>query len=149
MKSSQIMKALSSHPVTGKIFKGVFARNRIPTFSKNERLSFVVNTDPAHKPGKHWLAFYINRNTVYYFDSYGIPPKGFEKILSSRPNKKYFTRRLQGNGKECGHYCIFFILQMCQNERLSLNMFSTDLNANDRIVKRFIQKRFRNITLAL
>ena len=146
MKSSQLEKALSSHPVTRNIFKGVFARNRIPTFPKNERLSFVVNTDPAHKPGKHWLAFYVNEDTVYYFDSYGLVPKGFKKILTSRKNKKYFNRRLQGNGKECGHYCIFFLLQMCQHERLLLNMFSNDLNANDRIVKRFIQERFRNIT---
>ena len=145
MKSSQLMKALFSHPMTAKIFKGVFPRNRIPTIPDNETLSFVVNTDPAHKPGKHWVAFYINKNTVYYFDSYGLPPKGFGKILTSRSKRKYFTKRLQGNGKQCGHYCLFFLLHISHGEKLPINMFSDDLNANDRVVKQFIEERFQNI----
>ena len=142
MNTTQIKKALTQHPFTKHLFKGVFPRDKIPRIPKNKVLSFIFNTDPSDKPGKHWVAFHLTRNTVFYFDSYGLPPYGFGKILRSRPKRKYFARRLQGNGQECGHYCLFFLLNICQGKKKPFQMFGKDLNVNDRIVKKYVEKHF-------
>ena len=140
MKTSQMRKALKFHPATKQVYGGVFPRNRIPRIPKHVRIAYVINTDPDNKPGKHWIAFFLTCNTVYYFDPYGIKPTGFKKILQSRKKKVYCGKRLQGMGRVCGHYCIYFILSMLTHH--SLDIFGSDLQANDRIVQRFVQRHF-------
>ena len=144
MLTSQLRKALHFHPHTRNVFGGVYARNRIPRVPSKTQIAYIVNTDPADKPGKHWVAFYLTKNTVYYFDPYGIPPIGFHKILHARKNVLYFGQRLQGMGRMCGHYCLYFILAM-RTDR-SFQIFGDDYNANDRIVKRFVERHFPYIT---
>jgi len=140
MKSSQILKALQFHPQTKSTFGGVFARNKVPTIPKGKCISFVVNTDPSSKPGEHWVAFFITPSEVYYFDPYGIPPTGFKRIINSRGKQYYFGQRLQGLGRMCGHYCLYFIL--CMRSYYTFNIFGSDFNANDRIVKQFVENHF-------
>lgn len=36
--------------------------------------AYVVNTDWARGPGEHYVAFYVTRGSVRYYDSYGVPP---------------------------------------------------------------------------
>ena len=86
MKSGQLRKALYHHPMTKKIFGGVFARNKIPDIPKDKTVAYIVNTDPALKPGQHWVAFYITKKTVYsLFDSYGLPLKRISrKVMNTR-----------------------------------------------------------------
>jgi len=143
MRTSQLHKALRFHPHTKSVFAGVYARNKIPRVPLQKRVAYVVNTDPAHKPGKHWVAFFLTKNTVYYFDPYGIPPHGFRRILQSRKNVQYYGKSLQGMGRKCGHYCLYFILAMQTN--LSMKIFGSDFKANDRIVKRFVENRFWHV----
>lgn len=140
MKSSQIQKALQFHPQTKSTFGGVFARNKVPTIPKRKYISYVVNTDPSHKPGEHWVAFFFTPSEVYYFDPYGIPPARFERILNSRRKRHYFGRRLQGLGQTCGHYCLYFIL--CMQTHYAFNIFGNNFNVNDRIVKQFVENHF-------
>jgi len=140
MLTTELLKALRFHPHTKSVFAGVYARNKIPRIPLRKRVVYVVNTDPAHKPGTHWVVFFLTKNTVYYFDPYGTPPRGFHRILQSRKNAQYYGQRLQGMGRMCGHYCLYFILAMQTN--LSMTIFGSDLNANDRIVKRFVERHF-------
>jgi hypothetical protein len=53
--------------------------------------SFVMNTDPSGKPGKHWVAVRVNtmdENAVEYYDSFAEQPsKRFMKQLKSLINK--------------------------------------------------------------
>ena len=111
MKTSQLGKALKFHPATKHVYGGVFPRNRIPRIPRHVRTAYVINTDPDSQPGQHWVAFFLTKDTVYYFDPYGIKPICFQKIFRSR-KKKYFCKRLQGMGRMCGHYCIYFILSV-------------------------------------
>lgn len=141
MKTSQIRRALSSHPATKSIFHGVFARNKVPHIPKKMTAAYVVNTHPHHKPGEHWVVFYYTPSCLYYFDSYGLPAKGFTKLLRARKKIKYFNKRLQGSGSTCGHYCLYFILT--RNSSLSLNTFGSDGDVNDRIVKRLVENHFQ------
>ena len=140
MYTYQLKRALKKHHKTRSVYGGVFARDKIPIPPRGRRLAYIVNTDPSHKPGQHWVAFFITRDTVYYFDPYGLPPRGFKNVLHCRKQHVYYGKRLQGIGNVCGHYCLYFILSM--QTKHSFNVFSDDLNTNDHIVKRFVEKRF-------
>ena len=47
---------------TGVHWLGVFARDQFPPLGHCQRRPFalVVNTDPAYKPGAHWLVFFAS-----------------------------------------------------------------------------------------
>jgi hypothetical protein len=142
MKTAQLQRALQWHRDTSSIFKGVFPANKLPTIPKNKTLAIIANTDPSHRPGQHWVAFFFKREHVYFFDSYGQKPQKaeFHKLMMCRKYKHFFGRRIQGSGKECGFYCLYFILSMVQGK--SFDIFGDDLNANDRCVRNIVQKHF-------
>ena len=145
MKTSQLLKALGEHRETRDIFLGVFPSDKLPkAISRHRTIALVVNTDPSYKPGQHWCAFYITPSTVYFFDAYGIPPpKSFQRLMRSRRQKKVYERRLQGRGKVCGHYCMYFILAMARGGYdYMFDCFGDDLDANDRIVRRMVMNNF-------
>lgn len=71
MNTRQILDVINSDPVMRKIVIGVFARDQIPHKFHNFPCGFIVNTDTSDRPGKHWLAFYMeSKNNVEFFDSY-------------------------------------------------------------------------------
>jgi hypothetical protein len=81
----------------------------------------VFNLDPHYKSGSHWvgLAIDVNRNYVYYFDSYGVPPPSqvarfMRSLTLQNPNLKLQSngRRFQYSDTECGMYSMYFLTQM-------------------------------------
>ena len=54
-------------------FRGVFAADKLPAAAKKRVNAYIVNTDPASKPGEHWLAIWTHHTTCEVFDSYGLP----------------------------------------------------------------------------
>ena len=70
----EIMKPYKRHG-----FLGVVPIDRVSDLDpgNKKRISFVMNTDPSEKPGKHWVAIYIDGlrdMTVEYYDSYARAP---------------------------------------------------------------------------
>jgi hypothetical protein len=143
-------------------YLGVYAADQIPTLEKllsfgsgagnakrmkkNDRTSqsaccyrarsFIANTDPANKPGYHWLAFIVfadHPSVIYFFDSFGMPLSSYGDVYRNCLKQEYFsekcivtpvnTRNLQGNHSTvCGHYCIMF-LYLCA--RVSLEKLNS------------------------
>ena len=93
-------------------FQGVFACDELRPPLKLPA-SYIVNTDPRSKPGKHWTAIYIDKNGCgEYFDSFGLKPNKHILAFLKRVCKKaiYNTKRLQHNKSiSCGVYCIYFL----------------------------------------
>ena len=54
--------------------------------SGKKKLGFVFNLDEHWKSGSHWVALYTNldKNQIYFFDSYGIKPEKRIKKLVKR-----------------------------------------------------------------
>ena len=48
---------------------GVFSRNNLPRIKEG---AYVLNLDDKKSKGTHWVALFIDRNLVVYFDSFGI-----------------------------------------------------------------------------
>lgn len=108
---------------------GVFAADRIPSLRTivrrtpvNQRCCFVVNTDPAHLPGKHWLAFMASHRgstgsvSVDYFDSYGLPLETYQHVYAACQRKGWPQFRLCNrdmlqdvHSSLCGYYCVLFL----------------------------------------
>ena len=144
MNTSQIVRVLNKH----NSFLGVFPCDKLPTSIKSFPAGLVANTDPFDKPGKHWVAIYVDRNGVAdFFDSYGFKPtlKPFLKFLN-KFHWRYSTKRIQGPlSSVCGHYCIYFLTKRFAGESTQeiLNHFtSVDTNGNDIAISDWVDSSF-------
>jgi hypothetical protein len=74
MNTLEIDTLLKKHSHSRPVFKGVYARNILPRLL-NVPSALVVNTDPDHRMGQHWVAIYIDANSRgEYYDPTGTPP---------------------------------------------------------------------------
>jgi len=111
------------------------------------KLGVVFNLDPHDKPGSHWVALYadLNKNEIYYFDSYGLePPNEIENLmnrmkeqgkeLSKNIDLYYNDIRHQFKNSECGVYCIHFIIQFLEGKSfkkiIENVIFDDEMNKN-------------------
>lgn len=119
---------------------GVFAADRIPLILEYPA-GIVVNTDIHTKPGKHWVALYIDKKGHgTFFDSYGIAPYIDHHIKRIRRNclrYEWNVKRLQSlTTNVCGQYCVLFLYNMCSGKTLKefCDTFSNSYSHNDRLV---------------
>lgn len=126
------------------LWGGVHPNNHLPDKVTYPQ-ALVFNTDPCTEPGEHWVAVYLTPDGQgEYFDSYGVPPTGrVKRFLGQRTwNVIYNGVQLQGLlSSTCGHYCLFYLLHRCRNYSMEdiVNMFSSDMNENDKHVRDFIE----------
>lgn len=129
---------------------GVFPSNKLP--NKIKKPAFIVaNTDPANKPGEHWVAFYFPlKGQAEYFDSFGQAPckRNFTKFLEKNSSKYIINnRRFQGNfSSTCGNYCCLFLYFRSMGKSLKQfsNKFSPyNFESNDVKVVSLFNKCFK------
>lgn len=117
LSTSQIENALNKCRVTAPYFRGVFALDRLPQTYIVPRPALVVqNTAYSDSAGEHWTAYYLNtKNSVEYFDSYGLPPKGeyMARFITANDlthNFNYNTIPLQSlEAATCGKYAVTYL----------------------------------------
>src|SRR5439155_25922967 len=102
-------------------FDGVFPSDMLPKTLEFYPSGIVVNTDPAHKPGSHWVAFHFDSSGhLDFFDSYGNPVTYYSPDLMRFADDNciswsYNPHQLQGHDTNvCGHYCIAFLTMMAR-----------------------------------
>ena len=84
------------------------------------KIGVIFNLDPHDEPGSHWVCafFDLDKNAIYYYDSYGYKPERQIKILLARLREQGLTNvyyndiRHQRKTSECGMYCIYVILSL-------------------------------------
>ena len=144
MNTKQIENILGQE--LGEVFVGVFSRDNIPTHLPN-KFAMVVNTHPSHKPGEHWVAFYVDRMEGEYFDSYGLPPPpDFERLLDKYSvSQHYNTHQLQDYFSfVCGQYCIYYLYHRYHGEGLGdiCNRLRSCGDRNDSLVADFVAEKW-------
>ena len=151
MNTREIAAVLSNVPFTKSSFQGVFPSDRLPDHIDRYPAALVANVDVHSKPGSHWCAFFIDENHQgQFFDSYGQEPQQYcmdFKIFLDKNCKQwtYNSQVLQSLGSDvCGHYCLYFIINRCQNISLKsiVSRFTKNTRNNDHFVYRFIVKHF-------
>ena len=118
-------------------FIGVYSRDNLP--DKIKYGGYVINLDEYYDIGTHWIALYVNNETVTYFDSFGIEhiPKEVEKFIGSRNLISNIYRIQNYDLVMCGSFCIGFIDYMFKGKSLTdyTNLFSfNNLIKNDDII---------------
>lgn len=145
MWTNQIEDILKNDVATRPVFGGVYASDELPTHLHPGKRLYVANTDPASKPGQHWVAFYFAPNgTCSYFDSYGLSPlkQSFVSFMERNADQWIYNHKRLQHAKStlCGHYCIYFAVHICRGDPMQkiVRTFDTDTRYNDILIADFI-----------
>ena len=142
MNTSQIDAILSSKCDLSTKYAGTFACDHLPR-AVDKPAALVVNTDPAHMPGTHWVCIYIENDRGEYFDSYGLPPTGdyFTNFLRNNCKKWIWNKKqLQSlDSTVCGQWCISFLTARGRGEGMEKfqQKFCENLEKNDSKISHF------------
>jgi len=112
-------------------FKGVYMREELrnlkKTLKENIILNFNTSEENSNKTG-HWVAYYIDKKSKSYFDSYGSP---IHPELKTYLGDRILTHDFQiqsfdgPDNTYCGLYCILFLYLMskgCTYEDIVLSL---------------------------
>ena len=118
-------------------FIGVYSRDKLPDKIKDG--TYVVNLDEYSDIGTHWIALYVNKKTVAYFDSFGIEHISKEmKIFVNNKSIIANIFRVQAyDSVMCGYFCIGFIDYMFIGKSSTdyTNLFSpNNFKKNDDVI---------------
>jgi hypothetical protein len=132
MNSREINGFLRRHPLTKKIFRGVYSCDNIPKIRDG---LFVLNTLPRRAPLTkigHWVCFLVNEK-ITYFDPTGLPEIEIAFDCKIDRNEKVIQSMFTLN---CGLYILHFALSMTRGYTLKefLRQFGPDLIKNDAYV---------------
>ena len=132
-KGKDIERGLSTDEINNymrkyKNYLGTVPRNQIHLLRnyispKQRKIAFIANTDPSNKPGRHWVAVYIDADkSINYFDSFGRPmpfdvrlqlKKIVDKMKPATLLKEKCNRfKLQGSTNNCGFFAMKFCIDM-------------------------------------
>lgn len=130
-------------------FLGVYPCDIQPSVCDHKKaFSIIFNTGDSKTRGKHFVAIYINKKYLYYFDSFGEIPmdnniKKFIKENQKRRKIINFNFQIQSDSSSfCGFYCLAFLLS---KDRRKYSLFKKMMNRknllkNDVVVISFIVK---------
>ena len=136
--------------VTG--FGGVWPSDQLSHLSFTPPAYLIVNTHPSSKPGEHWLALSIERDSATFFDSFGFPPDfqhyppSIVNFLERHSNKiLYHQRQLQDVlSTTCGQHCVFYLChRACGLSFENVLSLYHDVTSNDVMVSNFVRKNHR------
>ena len=137
-------KILNNHT-----FLGVHPCDVHPSVDNRRNCSVIFNTGDSTTSGDHFVCMYLNKTTIFYFDSFGERvnlDKNILRFVNNIPSKKlvHNTQKIQDDLSQfCGFYCIAYLLS--KDLKLSDEYFKSffskeNLLLNDKNVIYFIEK---------
>ena len=66
-------------------FNGVYSRDNLPKIKNG---AYVINVGEYKDTSTHWIALYVKKNEVTYFDSFGV--EYFPKLLEIKTSKQVY-----------------------------------------------------------
>ena len=125
----------------------VTSADRLPAHVKKP-MGLIVNTDPADRPGTHWVSFYFpKKGPAEFFDSLGRSPEHYHPdfknlLMVHGPDYLHNRGRIQDyDSPYCGAYCLDFLMQRNRgvDYRSFLKQWGDDYARNDSIVSRRLE----------
>jgi len=111
---SQIEEYFAAEPQFG----GVIAADQIDDLPDKLPMGFIMNLDNEGEPGSHWVAVYLNGDSVEYFDPLADGPseqfiRDIKKKIAKIPIMfKFKINKIQqqhGASNHCGYHCMRFL----------------------------------------
>ena len=135
-------------------FLGCYSDDEISKLILKPTCFLIVNLDTSDRPGSHWVALGIFKNSIEVFDSLGFDllswptvPHGLLSFLhrvSFRKRIKVIPRIQSKRSTLCGIFCVFYIIL---RSRFSLSTilayFTSSLATNDSKLIRFFRYNFQ------
>jgi len=89
---------------------GIYARNGVPSIFKNG--NYVINLDNKSGSGTHWVCFSKVGKTIYYVDSFGMPPPEDELKCFKEHDTIHYNKKQIQNMKSIlyGYFSVGFFL---------------------------------------
>ena len=128
LTTSQLNQLAYHHPTLSPLFGGTFPCDGLPDHPPRERdEGYIVNTDPAGEPGRHWLGLWVSGNACELFDSFALDLDTYETTAPLktwlRHQFKYVTQNGQSvqslHNQSCGGYALMFLVAKSQGQSLS------------------------------
>ena len=100
-------------------FNEAYSRDNLPNKIKDG--AYAINLDEHPDIGTHWIAFYVNAETIAYFDSFGVEhiPKEINKFINNKNIIANIIRIQAYDSVMCGYFCIGFIDFMLKGNNLT------------------------------
>ena len=120
---------------------GVCQRNHLHEYPHVNNGFYIINTEPSTSgSGRHWACLYLNKQTSFYFCSFGAPPatdviKYVQKYSKKFKNNNLIIQNLKSDN--CGYFCIAFMLFVNNGyDYLEfINAFDDDTIRNDAVLE--------------
>lgn len=164
MNAEQLESFALNDPFISLYFRGVLPSNWLSkqACTLGGDSSYIANTDPASKPGEHWVAFYFDAKAgrVEVFDSFAVKSlhiydrtwdKWVRKAFCRSPPPTLLTNNhvIQSDSSDvCGIYCLYYLYERSRGKSFAniVSAFSTrDKQGNDRkIISWWRRHRYRN-----
>ena len=152
MKTGEINQFLT-RGLTRKFYRGAFPADIC--FNFKAPYCVVMNCDSHNGPGSHWIAWFVTKSTIYFFDSMGRSPrdpslpKEFGLFIKNKKKTVVYNHKVVEGifSRTCGEFCIFVLWHLCKGNKWKdiLNRFDNNETvestlANDELVQNFVKK---------
>ena len=89
---------------------------------------YIMLIHPEGTTFGHWVAFYLNKKNLFYFDSYGMPPP--EQVVHLRGSRDLMHNDLQIqaiNANHCGMFCLLWLhaINVCKDKVRGAGWFTS------------------------
>ena len=127
-------------------FLGIYPNDRLPRTRLQPPVFVIVNTDVHNLPGQHWKVIFIDDNHQgEVFDSLATPLSNHVIRFMNEHTTQWTTNRCMVQhpmSSQCGAYVLYFITQRLKAGSLRevCFAFSSDLNLNERMIRRFYRQ---------
>ena len=122
-------------------FNGVYSRDNLPKIKDG---AYIINFDEHYDIETHWIALYVQNNSVTYFNSFGVEyiPKEIKKFINNKNITTNIFRIQAYDSIMCRYFCIGFIDFMLAGKKLTdyTNLFFPyDFKKNDNIILNYFK----------
>ena len=130
MDSNEVMKIAKALDISN--FLGVFAADQLCTIKENQVGTLIVNTDPFHLEGQHWISFYLGDKDIYLYDSLCLDvyeTKYFSQFLIHMNKNLHYNiiRTQSAKSIMCGYHALVFcyVMKMGGSEQIFRSFLET------------------------
>jgi len=146
MYSHTIYIDMIQDPYCNPYFRGAYPYDKVDSskIDKNTRNIFMINTTPSYKKYGHWVLYFIDNDSLYYFDSFSRDTRAYGtqfhqcyEILTKNYKVITISRQVQSyKSNLCGEFCTFVAKKLCRGETINMifEYFSNELIKNDKVV---------------
>jgi hypothetical protein len=131
------------------MFRGVYARDKLPARLGKLPALLVANTDIAAKPGAHWIAMFIDVDGFgEYFDSFAELPHTTFKTYMDKHCKHWVANKKQLQSvvsRFCGAHVTVFCAYRSKGFSMHkiTTMYTNDYGLNDVLSHTLVCRRLR------